>query len=206
MLDATTWALTFGVAALVYWQPNGAPNSSQYGRVTSGLRFAPPTWVFPVVWFILYGLITAAIVVFAERRRVAHEHHSAYETVFVLWLVNLALNKAWGYLYSFLFIMPTRLGYALLTVLAFAVFGTALAILIVQARYVPWWSSVFLLGPYVLWTFFATLLMLYIWARAPTGNGPVQNESTPTTTATSSHAGASLESGRHYNFHLKSTK
>jgi len=165
MLDALTWALTFGVAALVFWQPAvPAPAAVyyNYSRVTLGLRLAPPAWVFPFIWFLLYALITADIVVFAERRRVAADHHDVYEASFVLWLINLALNKAWQPLFTAVFSSPSRGGFIGLFVLAALVFGTALAILCVEAAHVPWWASVFLLGPYVLWTFFATLLAFAI--------------------------------------------
>jgi tryptophan-rich sensory protein len=168
MSDRVTWALTFGIAALVFWQPTLTSVETQiaYARRRASLCCSPPPLIFGLVWPILYLLITANLVLFANDEQVSSEHNATYIAVFVIALVNLALNKTWAIYYNIVFPNP-KSSLAGLVVYTFLVFATAAALLVVEATVIGdmWWSVVFFLGPYVLWTGYATILIAQ-FARA----------------------------------------
>ena len=101
--------------------------------------FAPPNWVFPVVWTSLY---VALAIAFARSLR----HDSALLTV--LHCANLALNVAW----CRAFFGARKLGEALAILVGNL--GVAVAIAALSVDSVVGW----LLVPYIVWLAFATLL------------------------------------------------
>lgn len=169
-MDKITWALTFGIAALVFWQPATTSMLTQgvYAARRERLCCSPSPLVFGIVWPILYLLITANLVLFANDTEIETEENSIYIAVFVVALVNLALNKTWVIYYNFAFpnFKSSLWGLVAYTAL---VFLTALALLILEAVVADdlWWSVAFFLGPYVLWTLYATVLMGQFAAAKP---------------------------------------
>lgn len=174
-MNAQVWALTFGIAALVFWQPGGGTTDEVQALYRSRSRYvccAPPQWLFGIVWALLYGLLTANLVIFANNAVIQSTFNNNYLAAFVLALVNLALAKLWLLLFNRTFTQKGA-SFAFLVIMTFLVFATALALLIVQATCGDesveiWWVIAFFLGPYVLWTFYATLLMAqFACCRAP---------------------------------------
>lgn len=160
MIDPNIWALSFGVAAFVFLQFASTSRVAQANY--TGLRgcLAPPQWLFGIVWPVLFVLITINIILFAQRVENYSNSPVTYDCVFALWIANLLLNKFWGVLFNWAFGAPTGARMFTLFIATFLVAGTAIAVLILEAfTDEPWWSIVFLVGPYVLWTSFATVLM-----------------------------------------------
>lgn len=164
-MDAQTWALTFGIAALVMLQPGGMTDRrvrEVYMQRAASLCCAPPVWLFGVVWQVLYILLTANLVLFANNNTIQAACGNTYIAVFVIALVHLALAKIWLVYFNRMF---ARKGASLggLVLMTSLVFGTALALLITEATCPEsadiWWAIAFFLGPYALWTFYATILM-----------------------------------------------
>ena len=109
----------------------------------------PPAWIFAPVWTALYALMAvAAWLVWREPGTAA---------VLALFVVQLALNAAW----TWLFFGLRRPGLALveIVVLWLAIAATAIAFLAV----VP--PAGLLLLPYLAWVAFATALNASLWKR-----------------------------------------
>lgn len=122
----------------------------------SGLNqppIAPPGWVFPVAWAILYALMGAASYQIwestAENRRGA----------LVLYAAQLAVNFAWTIVFfRFRLIGPAVAVLVLLCVLA--------ALTMAQFRKIRR-SAGLLLLPYMLWLLFALYLNADVWLLNP---------------------------------------
>ena len=112
--------------------------------------FNPPAWVFAPVWTLLYLAMGIAAGLVWQQRQVAR-----VTPALALFLVQLALNAAW----SWLFFGLHFIGWALvdLTALWLAIGATLLA----------FWTHRPLAGllmvPYLLWVSFAALLNFQIW-------------------------------------------
>lgn len=160
MIDLALWTLTFGVAAFVFLQFSSTSRKVQRTYTELRVGGSPPSWLFGVVWPLLYTLITINIVLFASRVDNFTIYPATYDAVFWLWVVNLLLNKAWGVAFNWAFIEPSTGKFWALFGATLLVAGTAIAVLILEALSAePWWSIVFFVGPYVLWTSFASVLM-----------------------------------------------
>ncbi len=110
--------------------------------------FAPPSWLFPVAWTILYILMgIAAYLVFQEKPQ--------GKTALALYFVQLAVNFIWpliffnrqAYLFAFAVLVILWLLVLVTTVLFFRI-----------SRPAGW-----LMLPYLLWLTFAGYLNLGVW-------------------------------------------
>ena len=111
----------------------------------------PPDWVFAPVWTALYLLMgIAAWLVWSDK---------GWTWALVLFLVQLALNAAW----TWLFFGLQRPGLALfgICLLWLAIFATLIAFLRIR----PLAGG--LLVPYLVWVTFALLLNAELWRRNP---------------------------------------
>lgn len=123
----------------------------------SGLNqppLAPPGWVFPVAWAILYALMGAASYQIwestAENRRGA----------LVLYAAQLAVNFAWTIVFfRFRLIGPAVAVLVLLCVLA--------ALTMAQFQKIRRSAGLLLLLPYMLWLLFALYLNAGVWLLNP---------------------------------------
>ncbi len=110
----------------------------------------PPPWVFAPVWTVLYFLMaTAAWLVWR------HSPGPGVRVALALFVVQLALNAAW----SFLFFRLRRPGLALCEILCLlgAIILTTISF---SAISVP---AAWLMVPYVAWVSYATYLNLGLW-------------------------------------------
>jgi len=107
----------------------------------------PPAWLFAPVWTLLYALMAAAVWLVWRQAGVTPE--------LGLFLVQLALNAAW----TWLFFGLRRPGLALAEIAALW--------LAIAATAVAFWSVVpvagLLLTPYLAWVTFATALNAALW-------------------------------------------
>lgn len=111
----------------------------------------PPSWVFPVVWPVLYLMMGIALWRFLE----SQAPRSARVLGVALFGVQLVLNGLWSYLFFGLH-LP---GVALLEIVL--LWLTIAAVIAVFARHSR--GAAWLLVPYLLWVSFATYLNFEVW-------------------------------------------
>ena len=112
--------------------------------------FNPPGWVFGPVWTVLYTMM--AVAAFLVWRKAGF---AGAQTALGLFLVQLALNGLW----SWLFFGLQRPDLALIDIIAlwFAILGTILAFRVHSK------PAFILLLPYIAWVSFASVLNFAIW-------------------------------------------
>jgi len=141
-------ALCFGVAALGgRWTAREIPG---WYRTLVRPSFAPPNWVFAPMWTLLYALMAIAA------WQTWTQAPSTIRTLALsLFLVQLALNLAW----SWIFFRSHAIGPALgeVAVLWAAIGATTLAF----TRVSP--AAACLMLPYWAWVTFATILNAGFW-------------------------------------------
>lgn len=97
--------------------------------------WTPPSWVFPIVWTILYFMIAYGFFMALQSKQ---------QLVIALYALNLALNTIWCYLYF----AAKRDDDAFITIVM--LWLTTAAIILTQHSYI--------LVPYIAWLSFATIL------------------------------------------------
>lgn len=152
-IDATAIAAW---AALVFWQPSlRSDPRDMYKRRPS---FAPPAWIFPLVWTILYAMLTVAIFFFTKYTPTDSWQLITGTVVFV---IHIFVNKWWGVV----FWDWKRPGVALFLLVGIMlptiVFFLVLCCLNTEFFYVP----VIMCGIYIVWLLFATVLNVYYVRR-----------------------------------------
>lgn len=138
----------FTVAGIGGWWAAG--EVTDWYRTLTKPAIAPPTWVYGPVWTLLYALMAIAA------WQVSLADDSSLRTRgLVLFLVQLALNLAW----SWIFFLEHDIGAAManVVVLWIAVGVTT----IVFGRVTP--VAALLMAPYWAWVTFATLLNAALW-------------------------------------------
>lgn len=118
--------------------------------------FNPPGWVFGPVWTVLYGMMAVAAWLVWRRRGVRGRW-----AVLGLFLVHLALNAAWSWL--FFGIRRPDLAFAEILVL----WTSILALVLLFWRVRPLAGA--LLLPYLAWVSFAAVLNHALWRMNPGG-------------------------------------
>lgn len=138
--------VNFGGLAMGNWLMNNGPNSSWYLTLNKA-PWTPPGWVFGVVWTII--MICFSIYL-------AYLFKLQYSTfVLSLFLVELALNVSWNYIFfNQHLVLIALIIIVLLTSLIFYFFFTFKVNEMLQLRW--------LLLPYIVWLCIATSLNLYV--------------------------------------------
>jgi len=108
--------------------------------------FSPPSYVFPIVWTILYTLLAIAL---AQTMMLPNSNTKFWLLGFYAY--NLAQNMSWPYFFFELHEVKTAL-----FVLVEMIFSTSI-ILWQSYRVLPPWVG-HILVPYLLWLCFATIL------------------------------------------------
>lgn len=115
----------------------------------------PPSWVFPVVWPILFILMgIASYLIFTKS-----DHWRDHSMALSLYLFQLLFNFVW----PILFFRLGQYGLAFLWILALLI----LIALTIRAFYIILPKAAYLLVPYFLWVLFASYLNLAIYLSAP---------------------------------------
>lgn len=118
---------------------------------------SPPSWLFPVVWTILYVLMGVSFGLFWRKRPVGEgsARGKDWEKGISFYLASLAFNFAWSIIFFnlrwFLF------AFVWLLVLLFLIVGTIVS----YRRFSP--VAAYLQIPYALWVAFAGYLNIGIW-------------------------------------------
>lgn len=143
-------ALTIGAGALVGWLTQ--QDASFYEGLTKP-PFAPPGWLFPIVWALLYAAMATAMwfVLQAQGR----DHF----LLLGLYIAQLAVNLIWPYL----FFTRQALGMAFFwLILLWALAAVMLYQFFRESRVAGW-----LIVPYQLWLTFAAILNFSLAALNP---------------------------------------
>lgn len=119
-------------------------NSMDFYDTLSKPVFAPPGWLFPVAWSILYTLIAIAIWL------VLRTGLPQRSMLLVLYFIQLAVNLIW----PFLFFVQQALGLSFVWLLLL----WALIIILLTKTYQVQQTAAWLLAPYLLWVTFAGVL------------------------------------------------
>lgn len=108
--------------------------------------FAPPGWLFPVAWAILYALMAGAAWL------VWRSHHENRDTALGMYFVQLAVNCLW----TPVFFRLRSLTGAVAVILLLLVIVTAMTLVFrrIDRRTLP------LLAPYLLWLVYASYLTI----------------------------------------------
>lgn len=154
----------FSLVPLVFWQLYNPPVNRNYGeayeleRKKHQVGLAPPAWVFPVAWTLVYGLIIASGFIFF---REYHDGNAFYLATAIIYLVNIMLNKYWSVVFFRGTVNARR--YALLILIVLLLTGGAVVILQFEAgARLP--ASLYL--GYVAWLCFAFVLNIK-WLSIP---------------------------------------
>ena len=105
--------------------------------------FTPPSFIFPIVWTILYILIGIAFA-----KELENTNNKDNKITLYLLGINLMLNILWCYLYF----AKKRL--VLSAIVLLCILGTAMSIVI----YTNYDTTKYLLAPYIMWLCFALIL------------------------------------------------
>jgi len=117
----------------------------------------PPKWAFPVVWTLLYLLMSWAAA------RIAGQEGSALGMA--LWALQIALNTLW----TPVFFGAHRKG---MGVLIIGALWLTVAALLIQFWALDFWAGLMIL-PYLAWLTIATALNFWVW-RNNRGAGPAE--------------------------------
>lgn len=113
--------------------------------------FAPPGWIFPVVWTILYILMgIASYMVYRTKGK-----QPDTKKALLLYITQLVVNFFWGILF---FGLEWR-GIALLWLLLLWLLIVLTAVRFYEIRK----TAAFLMVPYILWVSFAGILNYAVW-------------------------------------------
>jgi tryptophan-rich sensory protein len=146
------WALLTGVAAGV--GGFASRNARGFYGMLDRPPWAPPGWLFPVVWPVLYLLMATAAWLVSRAGGAGHREALA------LFVAQLVANALW----TWLFFAFRRGGWAMAEVLL--LLGLVAATLAAFWRVRP--LAGMLLVPYLAWVAFATALTWSVWRRNPT--------------------------------------
>ena len=133
------------VTALLPKNSMASTRSSWYECIRPSLT--PPSFVFPIVWSILY--ITLAI---AIAHTILSEDNNYKNIILPLYVVNLILNVIW----SFAYFGRRNILLALIILLCLWVCSLSIIILSYKTSDIKWIAI--LLVPYLIWLSFATIL------------------------------------------------
>lgn len=124
-------------------------NSSQGYNELIQLSFAPPGFIFPIVWTILYTLMGISFYI-------VYNSNSEYKTkAIIVYFIQLILNTLW----TLIFFRLNLLLFAFIWILAIIVF----VILMIYYFYKINKTAAFLQIPYLLWLIFASVLNFSIY-------------------------------------------
>ena len=141
-------ALAEGVGALAGWLTRDGVAS--FGDVFTQPALTPPSWVFPVVWGILYTLmgISAARIAATEKQQGLN-----------LYILQLAVNFFW----PLLFFNAHAFGFAAIWL---GLLWVLVLLMILRFRKADPLAAILQI-PYLLWLTFALYLNLAVWRLNP---------------------------------------
>jgi translocator protein len=128
---------------------SSAVNSSWYSSIKPSIT--PPNWVFPVVWNILFLLISLSLYIsWMAKAKNNKESKKIKLKLAVVFGINLILNVLWSFFFF-------TLRNPILSFFELIIFWISILVMIFVTYRVQKWSA-YLLVPYALWVAFAGIL------------------------------------------------
>ena len=124
-------------------------NFSAFYQSLNQPPLAPPGWLFPVMWAILYVLMGISAY------QIYESEHSLRRNALLLYGIQLAVNFSWSIVF---FRFKSLLG-ALLVIILLLILVALMMLLFGRIRKSAAWLNL----PYLLWTAFATYLTIGIF-------------------------------------------
>jgi translocator protein len=158
--NATVWVCVFLVVSIFFpaFLRNFGDQKSYYEKYSASISFAPPSWLFGPMWFVLYVLISASEILHIMSVSITLVAVDAYYiSIVALFMASVFFGHFWVKV----FFQVHNAGFAV--VVAFITFATALSVLIMYAM-VGLWTSFALYFPYTIWLLLA-LFLNYNWLR-----------------------------------------
>ena len=143
-------ALCLGVGALGGFAT--APEIPTWYASLNKPTWTPPSWVFPVVWNLLYAMMALALWLLWDRT----PNSPARQTAIIAFVVQLVLNAAWSPV--FFTLHQTAVALAIIVALALAIAVT------IHYAWRAQKTAALLLTPYLVWVLYATTLNAGIWS------------------------------------------
>lgn len=126
-------------------------NNSQYYSQLIKPGFAPPSFIFPIVWTILYVLMGISCYLILKK---GHDLSKIKDAMFYYWL-QLALNFIWSILFFGLDLRFTALVCLIILIL--------ITIIMIFKFYKIDKRAAYINLPYLVWLLYALLLNYFIW-------------------------------------------
>ncbi|GKU25488.1 TspO/MBR family protein [Clostridium folliculivorans] len=140
--------ITLGGGLIIGFIINNA--DKQYVNLNKPM-FAPPSWVFPIVWSVLYILIGIAAYRIYELKKQGKNTKNAL----VYYSIQLILNFLW----PIIFFKLRLYGVAFIELIVLIIFILITTIKFFKVDRV----AGFLMLPYILWSLYASILNLFVW-------------------------------------------
>lgn len=144
-------------SVLVFWQfskrTGGTKDKSWYED--NKPWYGPPAAAFPIVWTLLYAALVVAMFYFTQN---TPADSWQLITGVVLFIFHIYWNKMWSVYFWDMNDPDTALNVLLFPML---ISGIALMIVFIVNQTGLFWVSVMLLGVYLLWLLYATVLNIY---------------------------------------------
>ncbi|AWB27687.1 TspO/MBR family protein [Halococcoides cellulosivorans] len=116
---------------------------------------APPNWVFGPVWTLLFAGMGIAVWLVWRQRHEASPVGGLADRALALFAIHMVVNVAWSG--AFFGLQSTAIGLAVIVVLWALIFATMVAFYRID------WRASALLGPYLAWVSFASVLNAWLW-------------------------------------------
>lgn len=124
-------------------------NFSAFYKSLEQPPFAPPGWLFPVMWVILYALMGISAYQIYESEEIGRKR------ALILYGIQLAVNFSWSIVF---FRFKSLLG-AVIVIVLLLILVAAMIVLFYKIKK----SAAYLNIPYLLWTAFAAYLTIGIY-------------------------------------------
>lgn len=143
--------LAVGYASSLISSALAGLNNAQYYSQLIKPGFAPPSYIFPIVWTILYILMGISSYLILKK---GHDLSKVKDAMFYYWL-QLALNFLWSILFFGLDLRFTALVCLIMLIAVVIVMIGKFAKVNKKAAYLN--------IPYLIWLFYAMFLNYFIW-------------------------------------------
>ena len=128
----------------------GMPSQNVYTSLIKP-SFAPPGWVFPIVWAVLYLLMATSF----YRIWISKKSNKGAGNAIIYYCIQLFLNLIW----PIIFFRFRLYGLAFIEMILLLIFILVTTFKFFKVDKV----TVFLMIPYIIWVFFAAVLNYAIW-------------------------------------------
>lgn len=136
------------LVVMVAWVGSGFEAGEWYYAITKP-SWTPPDWTFAAAWSVLYVLMALAMWLVWE------SGHANRNGALVFWLLQLAFNALWMWLFFGLHRVGWAMGELVLLI--------GLSILCIKAFSMASRAAALLMLPYLIWLVFALALNFSIW-------------------------------------------